>query len=207
MTKNKDWEEELYELLMQDTDMQGMDLETLTFHEDGNGDGYKNSCTVDELKDFVASQIEKTRREAKDVILHEINAKIDNITDAPSKPSDYKAWQKGFANAFEQVERIIKSCMKDIKNCEFCLDTGFMLCNGKNEPCVWCEKRRIKDKALGHGIEFGKHEGYEDGFKAGLQRAIELVPEDKPDRTLAEHMAFQDACMRYVENLKKEMEE
>ena len=181
MTKNKTWEEELYELLMQDTDMQGMDLETLTFHEDGNGDGYKNSCTVDELKDFVASQIEKTRREAKDVILHEINAKIDNITDAPSKPSDYKAWQKGFANAFEQVERIIKSCMKDIKNCEFCLDTGFMLCNGKNEPCVWCEKRRIKDKAFSHGMEFGKHEGYEDGFKAGYEKAFEDIQDGKQE--------------------------
>lgn len=39
-----------------------------------------------------------------------------------------------------------------------------------------------------------------------LQRAIELEPEDRPDRTLSEHMAFQDSCMKYKENLKKEME-
>lgn len=168
----------------------------------------------EEIKRFIASQIEKTRREAKDVILHEINAKIDNITDAPSKPSDYKAWQKGFANAFEQVERIIKSCMKDIKNCEFCLDTGFMLCNGKNEPCVWCEKRRIKDKALGHGIEFGKHEGYEDGFKAGLQKAIELVPEMEDKEYIetepgilspVDRRGWNNCVQQTIDNLKKEL--
>lgn len=66
------------------------------------------------------------------------------------------------------------------------------------------EKTRREEASVTAGYcELAK----QDGFKAGLQRAIELVPEDKPDRTLAEHMAFQDACMRYVENLKKELNE
>ena len=75
----------------------------------------------------------------------------------------------------------MKEMGKVSKKCEYCLDTGFMLCNGKNEPCVWCERKTVRDKAFSHGMEFGKHEGYEKGFKAGYEKAFEDIQDGKQE--------------------------
>ena len=60
------------------------------------------------IKDFIADLVEKTRREAHDTAIHLIESKIDNMTNSPKKPSDFKSYQRGFSDAHKQINRIIE---------------------------------------------------------------------------------------------------
>jgi hypothetical protein len=39
--------------------------------------------------------------------LHQLESKIDNVSHAPTKPSDYNAWQDGFMEAYQQARKVI----------------------------------------------------------------------------------------------------
>lgn len=52
---------------------------------------------------WLHQQLQKARED----MLHTLDSSINNVTYAPKKPSDYKAWQDGFMEAYQQARKII----------------------------------------------------------------------------------------------------
>lgn len=88
--------------------------ETLFDSEEANeiaDDAINNFIIVvlPELANHFHHQLQK----AKEGMLHTLDSCIDNVTYAPKKPSDYKAWQDGFMEAYQQARKIIKHSKLD----------------------------------------------------------------------------------------------
>lgn len=74
----------------------------------GNALSYE-SYTVGDGSKGVADAIKiltTYRAQVLEEKLHELQSKIDNVTYAPKKPSDYRAWQDGFMEAYQQARKV-----------------------------------------------------------------------------------------------------
>ena len=66
--------------------------------------------------------VEEVQREERERIMHEINAKVDNLSRCPEKPQRRSAFQDGFSDCLDQVMLILGKKVV----CTNCMDRGYV---------------------------------------------------------------------------------
>ena len=97
----------------------------LSHPDEGSGDiHYDLTKVLNSYRDTLLDQaeVEKVREDERERIMHEINAKVDNLSRCPEKPQRRSAFQDGFSDCLDQVMLILGKKVV----CTNCMDRGYV---------------------------------------------------------------------------------